>query len=977
MIFSLYKYNRFLNAILPQGGVCLLLCLFSTMAFAQRTKAKNIKTPVSIKDSIPNRDSIPGDTSLAVIDSVTFDFSDVNISEQTLDAAIDYESQDSMVYDIADEKIHLYGNATVKYGTITLTGDYIVFDWAKNTVTAQYVKDSLAKEPSLPTFVDGDQTFSAKKMKYNFKTSKGIIYDVSTKQSNLFVLGTRAKFTSKDSLAGRPDDIVYSQDAIFTTCDDPHPHYGIRSKKQKMIPNKLIVVGPSNLEIGGVPTPLWLPFGFFPASSKKRNKGLIFPKDYEYSQEWGFGLRDVGYYTPLNEYMDLTLTGDIYFNGTWGLQAATRFKRRYKYSGSFSLAYSNRKQEVVSKINVDGALQNVLGNNVTRSWSIRGSLTQAAGAHPTINIGGSLNIQTNNYNSLNRNDAQSVLQQNFSSNFSYRQSFPGRPFNLSASFSHSQNTRTGKVTVRFPTLDFTTKTIYPFKRKGGSGKPKWYEKINYRYKFNAQNQFIAQDSTLFTRQTLEEAQFGAKHEINSSASFRILKYFNFTPSANYKETWYFKNIQHHFTNQPVIDSIPIKNPDGSIFSYRLDTLATGVLDTVESFKWRQIRQYDFSASIGTTLFGMLRFKKGPIRGIRHVMKPNISFGYSPEYAGPQRGYYDEVENPDPDIFDPIIYSTVQNPIYGRLPDGRERLGFNISVQNNIEAKYYSKRDSIEKKIKIFDNINVNTAYNAIADSLKWSTVRASGTTRFFKGISTLSIGATWDPYIKDYSSSSRGRRINTTVWKNRKRPLRFETANFRLSTNMTVGKIRDLFKKKKDKEEKTDEAALAEETDPSGFGNTEDDPFDIFDRRDPFARQKLEDKITDKKKSNHQQTIEETEFISLIENFRIRHDLVMNIETPYDRDTLTFSTHSLSTSGMIPLTKKWQLRVGNIGYDFVRKQLTYPDFGITRGLHCWNMSFNWQPTRHTFSFTIQVSSAPLNFLKVPYQRNNADGFRRR
>ncbi|HHH50590.1 MAG TPA: LPS-assembly protein LptD [Saprospiraceae bacterium] len=970
MISFFYKYNNNLNTILRQSGVCLLLCLISTLAFGQLPIPKKTIKPIISNDSIPSTDSLG-----ITLDSVAVDFSGVNIAEQTLDAPIDYEAQDSMVYDIADEKIHLYGNATVKYGTITLTGDYIIFDWAKNTVIAQYVKDSLAKEPNLPTFIDGDQNFSAKKMKYNFKTSKGIIYDVSTKQSNLFVLGSRAKFTSKDSLKGRLDDIVYSQDAIFTTCDHPNPHYGIRSKKQKMIPNKLIVVGPSNLEIGGVPTPLWLPFGFFPASTKKRNKGLIFPKDYEYSQLWGFGLRDVGYYTPLNEYMDLTVTGDIYFNGTWGLQAATRFKRRYKYSGSFSLGFSNRKQEAVSNILVDGLPQNVLGNDVTRSWSIRGSLTQASGAHPTINIGGSLNIQTNNYNSLNRNDAQSVLQQNFSSNFSYRQSFPGRPFNLSASFSHSQNTRTGKVTVRFPTLDFNTTTIYPFKRKGGSGKEKWYEKINYRYKFNAQNQFVAQDSTLFTRQTLKDAQFGAKHTVNASASFRILKYFNFTPSVNYKETWYFKNVQRNFTNQAVIDSIPLKNPDGSIYSYRLDTIATGILDTVESFKWRQIREYDFSASIGTTLFGMLRFKKGFIRGIRHVMKPNISFGYSPEYSGPERGYYSEVENPNPNIFEPITYSTVQNPIYGRLPDGRERLGFNISIQNNIEAKYYSKRDSTEKKLKVFDNINVNTAYNAIADSLKWSPVRASGSTRFFKNIITLSIGATWDPYIKDYSTSSSGRRINTTVWQTKKRALRFETASFRLSSNMTIGKIRDLFIKKEEEEE-VDEEELEDETDPSGFGNTEDDPFDIFDRRDPFSRQKLEEKTKKNKKSNNEQVVEEIAFVSLIENFRISHNLVMNIETPNDRDTLTFSTHSISTNGIIPLTEKWQVRVGNIGYDFVRKQLTYPDFGITRGLHCWNMSFNWQPTRRTFSFTIQVSSAPLNFLKVPYQRNNADGFRR-
>ena len=975
MKFPHSKYNCFFN--LNHGLLLtLLFCLASCLVTAQVRPGPAMNPIATSFDTIPGADSLNFSA-----DSVSIDFSQVKLAEETLDEPIDYEATDSMVYDIVDEKIHLYGAAVVKFGTITLTADYIIFDWSDNTVIAQNRPDSTGANAEPPKFQDKEQTFTAKKMRYNFKTSKGVIYDVNTTQSNLYVLGTKAKFTSKDSLAGRPDDIVFSEDAIFTTCNHPEPHYGIRSKKQKMIPDKLIVVGPSNLEIGGIPTPLWLPFGFFPASQKKRNKGLIFPRDYEYSQEWGFGLRDVGYYTPLGEYMDLKVSGDIYFNGTWGLSAATRFRKRYKFSGSFNLGYSDRRQEAVSRVVIDGVSQNVLGVNKTRSWSIRGSLTQAQAAHPNITIGGSINIQTNNYNSLNRNDAQAVLQQNFSSNFSYRQRFPEKPFSLSAALSHSQNTRTGKVTVRFPTLDFVTQTIYPFKRKSGTGPEKWYEKFNFRYKFNAQNQFIAQDSTLFTRQTLEEAQFGARHDINAAASFRILKYFNFTPSATFQETWYFRDFQQSFNPTPVVDSTAVLNPDGSIFEYRLDTLATGVLDTMENFAFRPIRRYDISASLATTLFGMLRFKKGFIRGVRHVMKPSISFGYSPDYSSEELGYYRTVENPNPNAFDPIRYATVPNPIYGSLPSDQERLGFNISIQNNFEAKYFSKRDSIEKKLKMLDNLNVSTSYNAIADSLKWSTVRAGGTTRFFNNITTVSIGATWDPYEKDYSTSERGRRINTPVWKTRKRPLRFEEANLRFSTNLTVGKLREIFSRKKDEEE---EEELSQEeqdaiTDPSGFGDTEEDGFDIFDRNDPFARNQVEqlDPNSRTARQNDDKQVQETDFLSLFENFRINHNLVMNIQTPNGRDSLVISTNSINTSGSIALTDKWFVRVGNIGYDFKNKRLTYPDFGITRTLHCWNMSFNWQPTRGTYSFTIQVSQAPLNFLKIPYQRNNVDGFRRR
>ena len=972
-------FNKYKFSFSSYRKIILLLLLVIGLSTILSAQVRPQRRPPIPRDTIPANNALPDsliapvDSLISVADSITVDFSDVDISENGVDAPLDYESTDSMVYDIKDQKIHLYGNAVVKYNTLTLTADYIIFDYANNEVLAQGLPDSIGEMSGIPKFEDKDQNFEAKKMRYNFKTSKGVIYDVTTTQSNLYVLGTKAKFTSKDSLKGRLDDIVYSQDALFTTCSHEVPHYGIRSKKQKLIPNKLIVVGPSNLEIAGVPTPLWLPFGFFPTTPKSRSKGLLFPKDYEYSNEWGFGLRNVGWYTPINDYMDLTLTGDIYFNGTWGLQAATRFRKRYKYNGNFSIGYSDRRQEAVSTIPIEGTneTQTVLGVNKTRSWAIRGSLSQAAQAHPTINIGGSVNIQTNNYASLNRNDARSVLQQTYSSNFSFRKTFPDRPFSLSAAFSHSQNVQTGKMRISLPTVDFQTQTIYPFRGKGVP-KNKWYEQLSFRYKFNAKNEINAVDSTLFTRQTLEDLQFGASHDLNVSASFRILKYFNFTPSANYEEKWYFKTTTLNFIDEPVIDSIPLTNPDGSIFDYRLDTTAIGRLDTLNQYKFQPIREYSFSAGLGTQLFGTMFFKKGFIRGIRHVMKPTVSFGYSPNYES--FDYYDEVLNPNPTL-SPIEYAIVQNAVYGRLPDGQERLGFNISVNNNFEAKYYSKKDSTEKKLRLFDNIVFNTAYNAIADSLKWSPIRASGNTRFFDGVTTLGISAEWDFYEKDFSTSRLGRRVDTFIWKTRKRPVRFEEANFRLSTNLTVGRIKKWLDQRKGKKvEEEDEDLDLEDTgligENDGLLDRRDEFDSIYDEDDPFNRGKVERQF-----ANQEEVPNEAELLSLFENFSIRHNFVMKIEDLGTKDSLSVSTHTISMNGNIPLTTKWAVRVGNIGYDFKSKRLTYPDIGISRNLHCWNMSFNWQPTRGTYSFTILVSDSPLNFLKLPYARNNVDSFR--
>ena len=224
-----------------------------------------------------------------------------------------------------------------------------------------------------------------------------------------YVHGSRAKFLagSKKDSTHTDHDHIFSHNALFTTCDHPEPHYGIRSKKQKIIPNELVVVGPSNVELMGIPTPLILPFGFFPLNSEKKTAGLIFPRDYTFSPVWGFGIDNIGYYTPINDNLDLSLTGDIYFNGTYGLHLTTNYKKIYKYTGSLNLNWSERKSEI------RGVRQN------EKSFQIGWNHNQDSRAHPTRRLSGSVNIQTRDYSSLNLNDATSVLQNSLSSNINY------------------------------------------------------------------------------------------------------------------------------------------------------------------------------------------------------------------------------------------------------------------------------------------------------------------------------------------------------------------------------------------------------------------------------------------------------------------------------------------------------------------------------------------------------------------------------
>ncbi len=905
-----------LSQILSRLIVLLLLMSGVNTSFAQKTG-----TPL---DTL----SIAKDTTeLSLNDSLQVDSNripspkiDVSVSKDALDDPIEYAAKDSIIYDIINKKILLYGDASVSYTTISLNANHIIFDYEKNEVLAEFTQDSLGNKFGLPKFKEGDQEFTSNKMRYNFMTRKGIIYDVTSQYNDIYILGSKAKFFSGQGETDSTEikDFVYSQNAIFTTCDHPEPHFGIRSQKQKLVPNDVVVVGPSNLEIMGIPTPLWLPFGFFPITENRR-QGLLFPRDYEYSERYGFGLRNIGYYLPINDYMDLSLTADIYFNGTFGLHATTNYRKRYKYNGNLRLNYARLKDEDSRGAPV-----------VSPSFSIGWSHSQDSRAHPTIRLSGSVNIQTNNYQSQLQNDARSVLQNVLTSNVSFSKAFPDLPITFNASMNHSQNTRSGEVRINLPTIDFKTQSIYPFKRKVKEGKERWYEQIQMRYSNQLRNQFITSDSTLFTQQTLDDAQFGMKHDVNANTSFKLFKYFSLNPNMTYKEVWYLNSIDKQFDNLVEVDTTIIYNVDSTDNVLRLDTVSYGTLEEIRNNGFARYGQFQAGVSLNTQVFGTWTRNKGWLRGLRHSMRPSVSFGYTPDYSNPDLGYLKTVEylNANGEFVEET-FSVFQGGIYGVPSSSGLSASLGYSITNNFEAKFYSKKDSIENKVSLLDNFVISGNYNFAADSLKYSQITMRGTHRLFNGITTFNFGATLDPYASDEV----GRRINTFHWANSRRPVRFVRADARLNSSISVGRIRELFQKQPEE--------------------GEENPTDRPQRPAP-----------------------KDDILSLFERFNINHVFVLKWDAlPDGTDTVYVQTHSLSTRGNIDLTDKWSVSVGNIGYDFASERLTYPDVGFFRKLHCWEMGVQWQPFRGTYQFYLRVSpSSSLNFINIPWQKRREDGF---
>ncbi len=844
-------------------------------------------------------------------------------SKDSLDAPVEYAAKDSIIYDNGHNLIHLYGSASVKYTSINLTAQYISIDTKNSIAEAVPLPDTSGKMRGIPRFKDSDQDFTVNKLRYNFKTKKGLAYDVTTKQKDVYVHGGLSKFVSTPADSTHEKrDIAYSQGAIFTTCDAPHPHFGIVSQKQKVIANSMIVVGPSQLYIGDVPTPLWLPFGFFPLT-KGAHTGLIFPKDYTSSPTEGYGLNGVGWYFPINERMDVQALGDFNFKGTFGLRAVTSYVKRYNYNGGFTLSLRSTSLE-------DGYARTSRSN----AYSIQWNHSKSASVNPTLSFNASVNIAGSASSASPRSDLsgsqinsfQTATQSNLNSSVSLSKQFPGKPYSLSASFSHSQNLNTRDFNITFPNVNFQLQTVYPFKRKVAIGGEQWYEKITFSYQGQFNGRVTTKDSLLFTEQMWKKALTGVSHTMSSSLNFNLFKYVNVSPFINYNEYWYLRQQNRTFdskyfrqdtTKAYIYDKTGLIKQDSVL---KFDTLQYGRVDTAYNNGFNRVYNFSTGVSMNTRIFGLINFKSGWLRAVRHTISPTFSFNYSPD----NRRYLDSVRNDTRSPFLNTIYNRYEDAIYGAPSASGASAGMSYAFSNLFEYKSFNSKDSTFHKGKlIFDNINIGGSYNALADSFQWSRVVMGTGTNLFNGLSSISINAMFDPYGRN----AKGVRTQTFAYQQNGRLLNFENLQLSVSSRLSVNQIRDFFTEK-DKEGK----AVKKEI-PKGSGAEYESLWDFLGA------------------------------------FSFNHYFAMNITRPDNtvRDTFTFQ-HTLNTSGAFPLSKRWKLTLSNIGYDFTRESLTYPDLGFTTNLHCWEMGLNWQPIRNTYAFFLRVRPGSLDFLKLPYNK---------
>ena len=883
----------------------LLLLLFGTItAFAQEDQIK----PLPI---VAHRDTIiapllpdPKLKDTILTDSIKID--SLNGKQPLLLDKIKYKAKDYVKMSQKDQKIYLYNEAELYYQDTELKAGIIIMDYIKNEVYAGRIKDSLGNYSQLPFFKQGTNEVIPDSIRFNFDTQKAIIWNSRTEQqAGLGQLGSDAMKVYAE-ITKKENDSVYflSEGKLTTSKDTVNPDYYIRVKKAKFVPGKKVIAGFSNLYIADVPTPVALPFAYFPLTMG-RSAGVMMPT-FGSDPDRGYFLQNGGYYIPVNDYVDLTLTGDLYTNGSYGLRTQSIYTKRYKYRGNVNFRYENL---VTSQ-------KGFSDYSRTTIYNIQVSHAQDAKSNPNSRFQASVNLGSSSYyrNSLLQQNLPNTQVNNLSSSISYSKTFPEYPsVNLSLTATHNQNTNTGAVDVTLPTLQASMERIYPFAPREGIKKG-IIQNVNFQYNLNARNSIKTTEEDFLTSRMFENSLFGARHTIPLSTNFKVAKHFSVSVGGSYEDVWAIETYQR---------------------GYDLETKREVITDTLNGFD--RYNKYNFSTSIGTTLYGLVNFgddKK--IQAIRHVMRPSLSYGYAPSFEQ----YYDSYIGANDEL---ELYSRFEGTLNG-APGLTQSSSMSFSLGNQFEAKVRDKDSTATKpkKISLLSNLNLSTGYNFEADSLKLSPLNLTGGTNILNNKMAINFGASLDPYAID----NNGTRINTFNADNGGSLFRLTSARANLSYSLdskTFGKKKD--EKKEDDKNEYDYVASS--------GGRDDD---LFGRANDFNENRPGD---DEKKDS-----EDVE--NPIYGTKLPWDLRLSYAVNYSNSNRqnTIGSHSLMFSGNIQLSPRWKIG-GSSGYDLENKGFTLTQLRFERDLKSFRMNFNWTPfgTYKRWYFFIGIKSSILKDLK--------------
>ena len=813
---------------------------------------------------------------------------------------VKYTAIDCVHFDKKQNKLILANQAELYYQDIELKAGIIILDYVTNEVNAGRIMiDSTLVQ--YPYFKQGQNEVNPDSIRFNFDTQKALIWNSKSGQNGMDIFSS---LTKKEN-----DSVYYIKDARVSTAgklvgdEEEGIDYYFKVRRGKIIPGGKIITGFTNMFIADVPTPVGLPFAYFPSSQSKES-GFIIPSIGE-SNLRGYYIQNGGYYLALSDYFDLSLIADYYTNGSYGFRGDSQYNMRYKFRGNFSFRYENL-------INEARGLPDYSKSTV---FNVRWSHTKDPKSSPNSTFSASVNFGSSDYyrQSVNQLNSPNFLNNNLSSSISYSKTFPSYPrVNISLTTAMSQNSQSKSVNLTLPTFQANMERIFPFAPKIGAKKG-FFQNINFQYSTRAENRIITTEDALFGPNMFDDAKTGMKHNIPISTNFKLFKYISVSTNANFEEVWTQNTIR-------ISDFNPQNNGV--------------VLDTIN--KIGTFRQYNLGVSLGTTIYGTVNFSEDKkIQSIRHTIRPNISYSNRPSFEQYYDTYIVDAEG------NTAEYTRYKNSLFG-LPSRSLANNMSISVGNNFEAKVKDKDSTATepKKIVLLNNLNLSTAHNFAADSLRWSPLRISTGLNLLKNKMTINMGSTFDPYTLDENNV----RINTYHIANGGDLLRLTSANVNLNYSFSS----------------TQFEGSGDENDPNqreatSSGGRDDD---LFGRAEDFSDRRLNEE-DDKPTATYPSY-----------RTKIPWDLKLAYSLTYNNSIgqRDFSNNSLMFSGNVELTPKWRVGLSS-GYDFKGKGFTYTQLRFDRDLNSWRLNFSWVPfsERASWNFFIGIKSGLLSDIKYEKQ----------
>ena len=876
--------------------------------------------PFSVSDSLKDSLLLPDATNTRSgrglrYDSTAIDTTAADSAKRKpgIDAPVDYECTDSLVYDAETRLVHLYGKAQVKYMDMTLNAAKITMNMDSSMVRAAGERDTAGILQDKPVYSQGSDNYHSELMAFNFKTKKGYITNVETTQGDGFMQSQHSKRAA--------DGTLYLEHAKYTTCDAKHPHFYLALSRAKVRPGKESVFGPAYLVVADVPLPLAVPYGFFPFN-KKYSSGFIMPS-YGDETSRGFYLRDGGYYFAINDYMDFKALGEIYTKGSWGLSAETNYRKRYRYNGNFYISFLRT---------VDGE-KNMPDYAVTKSLKVQWTHSKDAKASPNTTFSARVNFASENYERSNLESMYNPLaytQSTRASSVSFSHTFPSIGLNIAGSTNLTQSLRDSSVSMTLPDLSISLNRFYPFRRKHQAGKERWYEKISMSYTGSLSNSINTKEDKLFKSNLVKDWRNGMQHRIPIDATFQVFKYINISPQFSLRDIMYTNRVMRSWD----------------------ETTQKEVADTTYGF----YNLYDWSlgVSANTTLYGFYKpWRKlfgDKIIAVRHVFKPSVSFSYAPDFTSSHYGYQRTYVKTDANgEVSTVTYSPYSGGIYS-YPSGTKQGMITMSVSNNVEMKVKSDRDTTgERKISLIDELYGALSYNMAAETRPWSNLNTRIRLKLTKNY-TFSMAAVFATYAYAFDKNGRVVTSDRTEW-SYGRFGRFQGMSQNLSYTFNNETLSKLFSRRSDRS-----TASNDET------NTDTDTDAEDANIDPDLRNAKKGGKQKKQKAK----VDEDGYLrfSLPWSFTVSYGISMaedrskQINVRRMRYPYSF-TQTMNFSGYLRIAEGWNISFTS-GYDFNYHELSMTTASVSRDLHCFEMSCSVVLRPYSsFNFTFRARANEL------------------